>query len=472
MTSFGLPDPRKQVAPVMGQLTGMRRRLEKRFADLVAECQVPGAAVAVTAEGGMVEAAAGVLSRRTGVEVTPDSVFQIGLVAKVWTATLVMQLVDEGLVDLDVPVRTYVPNFRVADDDASETITLRHLLCHTAGFEGDYYPGTHGGAAETLQRYVESVLPNLPQYFAPGEMWSYSTAGFDVLSRVVEVLRNMPYADALRHHLVSPLGSGQFASCADEAILFRAAVGHVPTGPDGPAEPVTTWAQPCWPNGGLAMSAQTMLGIAQLQLRNGLAADGSRLLSADAAAEMTQPQVEQPRLGTSVSWHGLGWMVHEWEGREVLGHTGGTVGQHSFLRIVPDCDVAVALLTNGGDAGKLHNDLWTLVLADLTGLRPPPALVPPTKLELRNPERYIGCYQLFQRSVETVLADGAGKLWLVNAADDERAELAHVEGDLFAALNPSGQVTRAVMFLGADENHQAAYLHSGEAAPRVATAPG
>jgi CubicO group peptidase (beta-lactamase class C family) len=342
----------------MGQVTDMRSMLEKRVAELVAESGVPGAAVAVTADGGVVEAAAGVLSRRTGVEATTDSVFQIGSVAKLWTATLVMQLVDEGIVDLDAPVRTYLPNFRVADEHASATITVRHLLCHTAGFEGDYYPGTQGGA-EILQRYVEGVLPNLPQYFAPGEMWSYSTAGFDVLSRVVEVLRNMPYAQAMQHHLASPLGADHVAFCADEAILFRAAVGHIPTSPDGPPEPVTTWAQPCWPNGGLAMSASAMLGIAQLQLRQGLAADGNRLLSAAAAEAMTQPQVEHPRLETSASWHGLGWMVHEWDGRVVLGHTGGTVGQKAFLWMVPDRDVAVALLTNGGDAGKLHHDLWT-----------------------------------------------------------------------------------------------------------------
>jgi hypothetical protein len=113
------------------------------------------------------------------------------------------------------------------------------------------------------------------------------------------------------------------------------------------------------------------------------------------------------------------------------------------------------------------------VLSDLTGVRPPPALAPPTKPEpVRNPERYVGWYQLFQRSVETVVTDDAGKLWLLSPADEERAEPVRVEGDLFVALNPSGQVTRAVVFLGSDEDRQATHLHSGEAAPRVAAASG
>lgn len=68
------------------------------------------------------------LNRATGVEVTTDSLFQIGSITKVWTASLLMQLVDEGLLDLDAPVRRYLPGFRVADEGASARMTVRHLL--------------------------------------------------------------------------------------------------------------------------------------------------------------------------------------------------------------------------------------------------------------------------------------------------------------------------------------------------------
>jgi CubicO group peptidase (beta-lactamase class C family) len=89
---------------------------------------VPGAAIAVLADGEVAEAAYGVLNRATGVEVTTDSLFQIGSITKVWTASLLMQLVDEGLLDLDAPVRRYLPGFRVADEGASARMTVRHLL--------------------------------------------------------------------------------------------------------------------------------------------------------------------------------------------------------------------------------------------------------------------------------------------------------------------------------------------------------
>jgi CubicO group peptidase (beta-lactamase class C family) len=78
-----------------------------------------------------VEGTAGVVNLRTGVVVTPDSLFMIQSITKVWTATLVMQLVDDGLVELDVPVRAYLPGFRTADERGSAQITVRHLLTHT-----------------------------------------------------------------------------------------------------------------------------------------------------------------------------------------------------------------------------------------------------------------------------------------------------------------------------------------------------
>ncbi len=90
--------------------------LAAHFAQAVAERGVPGATIAVLKDGEIVEAAAGVLSTATQVEVTTDSVFQIGSITKVWTTTLVMQLVDDGLLDLDAPIRTYLPEFRLADD--------------------------------------------------------------------------------------------------------------------------------------------------------------------------------------------------------------------------------------------------------------------------------------------------------------------------------------------------------------------
>ena len=187
------------------------------------------------ANGEVIDRAAGVLSTATGVEATTDSLFQIGSITKVWTTTLVMQLVDEGLLELDAPVRTYLPDFHIADESAAAAITVRMLLCHTAGFEGDIFTDT-GRGDDCVEKYV-ATLHDLPQLFAPGERFSYNNAGFCVLGRIVEVLRGKAYDECLAEYLFAPLGLQHAAAGPYEAILHRAAVGHIRPEPDSDSGP-------------------------------------------------------------------------------------------------------------------------------------------------------------------------------------------------------------------------------------------
>ena len=217
----------------------------------------------------------------TGVEATPDSVFQIGSTTKLWTASLVMQLVDEGLLDLDQPVRRYLPEFRIADEAAAASITARQLLSHTAGFEGDIFTDT-GKGDDCLEKFV-LTLGDTPQLFPPGERFSYNNAGYCVLGRLVEVLREKPFDDCLRDGLFVPLGLTHAATGPYEAILFRAAVGHVRPAPDAPPQPAPVWAlaRSNAPAGSmLAMRPRDLLAFAQMHMSGGRAADGTVVLSA------------------------------------------------------------------------------------------------------------------------------------------------------------------------------------------------
>src|SRR5207302_9674287 len=127
------------------RLADRTRGLRERLATLIERHGVPGAAAGVLSRGEIVEAAAGVLNVDTAIEATPDSVFQLGSIGKVWTATVVMQLVDEGLLDLDAPIVDVLPEFRVADPDVSKRVTMRHLLSHSSGIDGDHFVDTRRG---------------------------------------------------------------------------------------------------------------------------------------------------------------------------------------------------------------------------------------------------------------------------------------------------------------------------------------
>src|SRR5690348_8313802 len=159
--------------------------LATRLAELCGE-DIPGASLAVTDGTEVVEAVHGVRSTRTGDPVTPATLFQIGSITKVWTATIAMALVDQGTLELDAPVQRYLPWFGVADGDVSAAVTIKHLLCHTSGFEGDDFTDT-GNGDEALTTYVRG-LSKAAQIHPLGAMFSYCNSGFSVLGLVIEAV--------------------------------------------------------------------------------------------------------------------------------------------------------------------------------------------------------------------------------------------------------------------------------------------
>jgi CubicO group peptidase (beta-lactamase class C family) len=365
------------------------------------EHHVPGVALAVAVGDEVVEYASGVLNLNTGVEATPDSLFLIGSITKTFTATLVMQLVDEGLVDLDKPVRDYVPEFSLADREAGETVTVRQLLCHTGGFDGDVFDD-FGRGDDALARYVEA-LKNRSQVHAPGRMFSYSNSGYSVLGRLVEHVRQLPSWDvALRRHLIEPLGLTHTASLPEEAILFRAAAGHVEgDGDDGDEQAeqrvVSAWASSRSQGpmgGGLGTTARELVEWAWFHLHGGLAKDGTRLLSAASAAAMLEAQVALPGFDDGfphVSW-GLGWSLSEYENGRVVSHGGYTDGQLSTLVIVPEAKLVLAVLTNSLAALRLIDAVRDTVLKEIAGIEVPPRPGPPNPPIEVDPHRFIGRY--------------------------------------------------------------------------------
>lgn len=443
---------------------------------LVERHEVPGAAVAVAQAGAVVDAAAGVLSTATGVEATPDSVFQIGSITKVWTATLVLQLVDEGRVELDAPVRRYLPEFRLADDSAAAAITPRQLLSHTAGFEGDIFTDT-GTGADCLEKFLPE-LAGVAQLFEPGERFSYNNAGFCVLGRLVEVLRERPFDDCLREYLFSPLGLRHAATGPYEAIMFRAAVGHVRPEPGARPEPAPVWAlaRSNAPAGSmLAMRPRDLLAFARMHVEAGRAAGGASVLDPATAALMQRRLVELPKLGLMGDAWGLGWELFDTPAGTMFGHDGGTIGQAAFLRIVPDQGLAVALLTNGGDHLALYRDVVGHVLGELAGIELPPLPAPPDQPRRIDAGRYVGTYS--SQVVDLgVSQDGDGRIWVEQTpkglfaelgGQPERREVVHYQDDTLISLHPQDGLHMLHAFVGDDGTGRARYLHMGRAVPRA-----
>ncbi|MFF4771322.1 serine hydrolase domain-containing protein [Microtetraspora fusca] len=451
----------------MSALDSLADRLADRLPGLLAAGGVPGAGLAVLVGDEIVEHAAGVLNTTTGVAATTDSIFQIGSITKIWTATLAMQLVDEGRLDLDAPVREYLPGFRLRDESAARTVTARHLAAHTAGFDGDVVPPVEWGD-QALAAFVDG-LGGVGQIFPPGLMFSYNNLGYVVLGRLVEVLRGRPYDQCLREHLLAPLGITHAAPTPWEAVMRRTAVGHIGGEPAPHYAPGRLEA----PAGSvLAMRARDLLTFVRMHLRDGLADDGTRVLSRAGTRLMRSVQVEQPDLGCPGDARGLGWALYGRPGGTLIGHNGGTVGQNAYLRVVPERGIAVALLTNGGDPAHVYEEVVGGVLAELAGIIPPPRPAPAADPRVVDAWRYVGVYAN-DVAETTVEQDASGRLWMtikpigagsVLLGAPEPVELLAYRGD---TLLTAGEHT-AVAFLGDDGQGRALYGHAGRAVRRVA----
>jgi CubicO group peptidase (beta-lactamase class C family) len=451
--------------------------ITEQLPDLVAKYKVPGAAIGVYRDGEVFDFAAGVLSHATKVEATADSVFQIGSITKTWTATLIMQLADEGLLDIDRPVVAYLPDFDLADSAAAKAMTVRQLLNHTAGFEGDIFTDT-GTNDDAVEKYVATLATD-PQLFAPGEMFSYNNAGYCVLGRIVEVLRGKPFDQALRDHLFAPLGLRHAATDANSAILFRAAIGHLPNPqePDGnPAPaPVYALAKSNAPAGAmLAMRPRDLLAFAAMHLNKGVAADGSRVLSEESVAAMQQVEVTLPPLGLMGDHWGLSWELFDLDGGRVFGHDGGTIGQSAFLRIIPGADLAITLLTNGGNPIGLYFEIYGHLLAELAGIEIPAHPLPPAEPQRIDASKYVGTYVNSVGKSE-VTQDEDGRIWMTDTplgelaelvGAVERTELVYLEGDTLIPVEPKYGLHLPQVFIGDDGSGRSLFIHTGRALRR------
>jgi CubicO group peptidase (beta-lactamase class C family) len=456
--------------------------LQRRLDELTAEHNGPGAVVGVLTGDEPVVCATGLARLPDGPRVSPDTLFLIASITKVWTATLIMQLVDAGKVELDAPVNRYLdPPLRLADTGAADTVTVRHLLTHSGGFYGD--PPEPADRGDDAVRTTIASYAGLRQLHRPGALFSYSNSGFNVLGRVVECLTGQTWDDALRERLIEPLGLARTVTFPEEAATRPIAVGHEPKTPDTlDLEPVRVWLGPrgSGPCGGtLATTAADLLAFARMHLRDGEGPGGRRVLSRESARAMREPQIGTPDPGASPSW-GLGWGIERESDPAVVEHEGYTCGQHSWLLAVPERGLAFCVLTNGDAQGQLCKSLTSWLMRELVGVdrpdTPPPAAGGPGT----DPTALCGSYRLSEDVRLTVTGHGS-RLELDLRTSGEAARrlngftgpLEFVGGTTFLFTMPRTSNPTTATFLFADGTHEpASHLAvSLRVAPREVTPP-
>ncbi|WP_193614349.1 serine hydrolase [Nocardioides lijunqiniae] len=449
---------------------------EHRLAQLAERHGVPGAQLGILryspdGEDEVVTAAHGVLHVESGVQATPDSLFQIGSISKVWTATVAMQLVDEGLLELDAPVVEVLPELRLSDPEVTKTVTLRHLLNHTSGIDGDVFTDT-GRGDDCLEKYVD-LLADAGQNHPLGATWSYCNSGYSLMGRLIEKVTGSTWDQAMRDRLFTPLGLTRTVTLPEEALLHSAATGHLEHDGEQIVAPVWQLPRSLGPAGLITATAADVLAFARMHLTGGVAADGTRLLSQESADAMTSHQADLPdKLVLGDSW-GLGWIRFGWGGHRLVGHDGNTIGQAAFLRILPEQGLAVTLLTNGGHTRDLYQDLYRELFAELAGVEMAEPFVPLADAEV-DITPYVGRYE--RHSVLTEILDGEDGPTMRTTISGPIAEMVPDPVDeyplvpagpgLFAVRPPGVETWAPVTFYELPTGER--YLHFGvRATPRV-----
>ena len=376
---------------------------QARLDALAREFEVPGASLAIWHKGRLTTCATGVINTSTAVATTPAAIFQIGSITKLLTATLVMQLVEEGRLRLDDPVRRHLPDFSLQSIDVARAVTIRQLLTHTSGIDGDFFEST-GLGEDKLARYVDAcrVLPHL---YPPGELFSYCNVGFNLLGRIIELQRGTTWETSLGRNLCGRLGENSFVRYPHDTPKYRTAIGHVRAKPTD-ALTMTPHAYlplSSAPAGSVVCASATDLVLfARTLLEGGISPAGEQLLSRSTIEQMLTPQVRLPS-GSLADAFGLAFMLFDWDHVRVVGHDGATTGQNAYLRIVPGRGTAVALLTNGGFPAELFHALYGEIFTELLGIRPTPrpsaAVRPAVSLEA-----YCGVFEKLSQRI-TVRAD-------------------------------------------------------------------
>lgn len=355
--------------------------LEPLVYELIDRWMVPGVVIGILHQGERECLGYGITNIETNEPVVPESLFQIGSISKVFTATLLLSLVDEGLLDLHAPVLRYVPELGLSDRSARETLTLAHLLTHRGGFYGDRFDD-QGAGDDALERAVRA-FHDLPQHAPPGELWAYSNAGFDLVGRTIECALGTTFEQAMRERIFAPLGMERATFFAAEAIRHSVAAGHLDDGEGVRVAAPFQIPRRANPAGGIIATVDELLCFAELHIGDGAYRD-VRILKPETARAMRQLHTQAD---FTRRW-GLGWSLRDIDGVQAVEHTGATNGFMGRLCVIPERNFALAILTNGETGGSVHSAIYAQVLQQVVGFRR--KTPPPLALDLEQLARFEG----------------------------------------------------------------------------------
>lgn len=324
----------------------------------------PGMSVAVIRNGKVIKLRGyGYANVEHQIKVTPATVFEIGSIGKMFTASLVMKLVESGKVNLDESIRTYLPEAPMTWDK----VTVRHILTHTSGIRRDF-PNNVDRHKDLTESELIKTLNDIPLEFEPGEKWSYSNVGYVTLGYMCSKVGGKQRSDLLSDLIFKPAEMTSARIISDSEIVKNRAAGYFINDGKFLNQP---WEPPASRAGG---SSGIYVSLTDMVKWNA-ALDEDRVLSSHIKKQMWTSATLNNGSKTD---YGFGWMVPVINGHKYMGHSGGMKGFSASYRRFPDDGLAVIVLANSNtpDPHRLSRKIATLYIPDVKIF--PPAAVPDT----------------------------------------------------------------------------------------------
>ncbi len=408
------------------RLAGAWEAIDRFVERSMKEERTPGLALAVTSKEGLLRAANyGWADLKTRAPVRPDTLFEIGSTSKSFTAIVLLQLREEGKLDLRKPVSTFLPWFKV--QSRFEPATVHDLLTHRSGLprDRDDIPSSLFQAAALEEREMGSP---------PGKTFAYSNVGYQVLGYLAEAVGKEPYPKALRRRVLEPLGMSSSVPCFTHETRPRLAVGYTPLYDDRPAHvshPLVeaTWLEYGAGDGSISATATDLAAYLRMLLNRGAGTE-RRILS----KESFELFLSRPVPGEEEEYYAYGMSVGKKEGRTRIAHGGGMVGYSCGFTGDLDAGVGAVALVNGpGDPGAIAKFAREAVIAAIAGKALPPLPNSPSPTRVEKASEYAGHFRSAEGKTLALEAKGE-ELFLL--AGSERIALEPRGKDAFLANHP------------------------------------
>jgi CubicO group peptidase (beta-lactamase class C family)/D-alanyl-D-alanine dipeptidase len=348
-----------------------------------------------------------------------NSLYRVGSVSKPFTALLLMMLVEMGVIDLDAPLQTYLPEFRPTNKTGKE-ITLRQILSHRSGLVrespvGNYFDDSLPTIADTVKSLNRTEL-----VYAPEKMTSYSNAALTAAGYVAEVTQKEPFSKLIQRRVLDPIGmtDSSFDPSPELRRRLPRALMWTYHGRDFPAP---TWDLGMTPAGSLYATPRDMAKFMSFLFAGGKTAGGQQLLKRESLEKMWTVQYPEKK---EKAGFGHGFFVSEFDGKRRVGHGGAVYGFATELALLPDDKLGVIVCSAKDVSNSVTRHIADVALRHLLAVRagkPLPKIEETTPVPAERARALAGRYQSGKDALE--LYERGGRLWAFPPRSGIKVEL-------------------------------------------------